>query len=94
MASFTLEIWDDSSRLVTFYTIRRDGEEDTETDKFLMQYHRHPRYGAVLQELLTLLFQDIGDRFGAKEVLFNRRERHAKERCQNNFPISGQLFWR
>ena len=38
MNNFALEIWDDESRYVTFYTVRRENETDSETDKFYTRF--------------------------------------------------------
>lgn len=77
MNSFALEIWDEDSSLVSFYTVRREGEDETETDKFYLKFRGHPEYGKKLEELTTLLFDAIGEEHGAIEAIFSRHENWA-----------------
>ncbi len=77
MALISLEVWDDSSRKVTFYTIKRDGETETETDKFLLQFHNDPKFGTNLQAIISLLLTEMGDRHGAQTPFFSRKENAA-----------------
>lgn len=78
MNNFGLEIWDDESRLVTFYTIRVDGNEFSETDKFLRKYQNDPKYRDALEQLLSLLLDVMGEQQGAHPAFFTRRENRAQ----------------
>ena len=77
MNSFALEIWDDESSLVTFYTVRQEASDLSETDKFMQKYRGHEQYGPALQELTSLLFESIGEQFGAHPSFFSRAENRA-----------------
>ncbi|MCU0434372.1 MAG: hypothetical protein MUC87_13030 [Bacteroidia bacterium] len=72
-----LEIWDDESTFVTYYGVRKEGAELNETDRFLLKYEKDERYKEAVQQLVSLLLNDIGERFGAKRVFFNRDEEGA-----------------
>lgn len=56
------------------YTVQKDGEEETETDKFMLKYENKPEYEASLQSLLSFIIKSIGDDHGAIDELFNRYE--------------------
>lgn len=77
MNIFALEIWDDESRFVTFYTVRWENDPDSETDKFYAKFKNDPTYRPALEELNALIFDVIGDREGASEVFFKRHENKA-----------------
>jgi hypothetical protein len=77
MNNFALEIWDDESRYVTFYTVRRENETDSETDKFYTRFKDDPIYRPALEELTALIFDIIGDREGALDAFFRRQENKA-----------------
>lgn len=72
MSTFELEIWDDETEKVTFYTVRWQDSEISETDKFFEKYEKLNKEAA--QELLSLLFDAIGTDHGAVEAFFNRPE--------------------
>lgn len=74
MNSFVLEIWDDEGSRCTFYTVRWDGMEENETDKFFNKYDAIPGYKRSVQELLSFVLDSIGEDHGAIDVLFNRYE--------------------
>jgi hypothetical protein len=71
---FELKIWDDESRLCTFYTVHIDETEENETDKFFLKYENSAKYGAAAQELLQFVLLAIGEEQGAVDALFNREE--------------------
>lgn len=77
MNSFVLKIWDDETSLVTFYTVHRAGEAESETDQFYLKFQNHPQYGDALQELNALLFDTMGEEFGASKYFFSRHENAA-----------------
>ena len=65
MQTFALEIWDDETSLVTFYTVRKLGntpEQDakqSETDKFFEYYENITKHDEALNRLADLLFEVI-----------------------------------
>jgi hypothetical protein len=65
-----VEIWDDEGKEVTFYTIRKEGAEETETDKFFVRFEKDLRYRAHLQELAAFILDAMGDHLGAREEYF------------------------
>ncbi len=77
MNNFALEIWDDESSRVTFYTVRQEDAEFTEMEKFIQKFEGHPRLGQQLEEIIALLLDVMGERRGALPDYFNRPERAA-----------------
>ena len=53
MSTFELEVWDDETDKVTFYTVRWQGAEFSETDKFFDKYYKTNQEAA--QKLMSLL---------------------------------------
>lgn len=74
MSNFELEIWDDETDLVTFYTVRWEGVPVSETDKFFTRLKDHPELKPHVQRLAKLLTEIIGNTYGAQECFFNRFE--------------------
>lgn len=72
MNTFELEIWDDECERVTFYTVRWQDSELSETDRFFDKYEKTEKQAT--QELLVLLLDSIGTDHGAVEAFFNRPE--------------------
>jgi hypothetical protein len=76
--TFELEIWDDESSLCTFYTVRNLSDDDTptdsETEKFFLKFENVEEYADSARRLLILLFEVIGEKYGAEDVYFNRFE--------------------
>lgn len=77
MNNFALEIWDDESSLVTFFTIRMEGAELTEMEKFLKKFENDQEHSDELNEIVTLLLDYMGEERGAIIELFNRQENTA-----------------
>lgn len=77
MISFELEIWDDESELVTFYTVRWQDSEISETDKFFDKMRRIPEMKEPIQRMAKLITEVIGNTYGAHEAFFNRFENRA-----------------
>jgi hypothetical protein len=77
MNTFELEIWDDESEYVTFYTVRWEGAETSETDKFFSRMKGLPDMQQPLHELANLISEVIGNHHGAHEAFFNRMENWA-----------------
>ncbi len=77
MNTFALEIWDDESSLVTFYTVRVEDSELSEMDKFLCKFKGDTQYGRALQELVSFLMDVMGEQQGAHPAFFTRRENWA-----------------
>ncbi len=74
MSSFTLDIWDDECDKVTFYTVKLEGSDYSETDRFLIQMEADPEMKEVLHQLLNLITEVIGNTYGAHDAFFNRYE--------------------
>jgi hypothetical protein len=85
---FALEIFE-SYPIVTYYTVRWEDDEFSETDKFIEKIlHRQTDYKTELQEILTLI-EVIGEERGAKDIYFTRHEDLATA-----LPPSSSLFVR
>ena len=78
MNIFVLETWEDSFSLVTYYTVRWDGEPVCETDKFIRQYTNDESRIEHFREIFLLL-QEMGDRKGARKSYFRRHADEASE---------------
>lgn len=78
MNTFELEIWDDESSLCTYYTVRKLADEDvvalSETEKFFVKYENEEEYTDSVSQLLVLLLEVIGEKYGAEDIYFNRYE--------------------
>ena len=74
MNIFALEVWDDESSKCTFYTVRWEDAEETETDKFFNKYDADTELKKSTQELLSFILDSIGEDHGATDALFNRFE--------------------
>jgi hypothetical protein len=72
--TFALELWDDEASKCTFYTVRWEHVNESETDKFFNKYHSIPELKQCTQELLSFVLDSIGDYYGAVDPLFNRYE--------------------
>lgn len=70
MRIFGVETWDDEGQLTSFYTIRKDGAEESETDAFFLKFDQDPKYGAAARSLATFLLEIMGDLEGAKKAYF------------------------
>jgi hypothetical protein len=68
--TFVLEIFDDEGAKCTFYTVRWEYAELSETHKFLDKVKGDARLKNSLQELAKFLEIVIGDEKGALEVFF------------------------
>ena len=74
MSSFELEIWDDECDKVTFYSVRVEGSDTNETDKFFEKHNKIQELIGPVQELLSFVIDSIGDDHGAINDFFNRKE--------------------
>jgi hypothetical protein len=74
VSSFELEIWNDETEKVTFYTPKIEGATNSEMDRFLLRIEKIPDMQKPLQELLELIIETIGNEYGAIEAFFNRFE--------------------
>lgn len=78
MNTFALEIWDDETSKVTFYTVRKlgilpqDDAEKTEADKFFDHYEKIEKHRESLNKLVELLIGVMGEDHGASVHFFNR----------------------
>jgi hypothetical protein len=72
VSSFELEIWDDETERVTFYTVRWEDAPSSETERFFEKhYELEPD---ATQELMSLIIDTIGTDHGAIDDFFNRHE--------------------
>lgn len=79
MNSFVVEIWEDSFQLVTYYTVRWDEAEESETDKFFRRFlAADAPHKESFNEILALL-EDMGQRKSAKTIYFSRLVDEASE---------------
>lgn len=76
MNNFALEIWDDESKMVTFYTVRKHDASRNETDKFIDKFIDDEEYKEFIYEIYNLLAEEIGGKHGAKKFFFNRHEKN------------------
>ena len=74
MNTFALEIWDDEASKCTFYTVRWEDAEESETDRFFNKYDTIAEFKRPNQELLSFILDSIGEDHGAIDALFNRFE--------------------
>jgi hypothetical protein len=72
---FLLEIFE-QFRQVTFYTVREETQEYSETDLFVERFSNHAQYKEDYDQIATLI-EEIGDHYGAKDFFFSRHEVHA-----------------
>lgn len=70
MNRFVLEIFDDQGKICTFYTVRWEDAELSETEKFFLKYENHITLYRPLQELAKFISKKIGDEKGALEDFF------------------------
>ena len=70
MNTFALEIFDDQGEVCTFYTVRWEDADFSETDKFFMKYENDDTFQQPLQELARFISKKIGDEMGALEDFF------------------------
>ncbi|MDP3929878.1 MAG: hypothetical protein Q8R57_12715 [Bacteroidota bacterium] len=69
MNTFALEIFDDQGQVCTFYTVRWEGAELSETDKFFQKFRYDEKLKDSLRELASFL-EVVGDEYGALEDFF------------------------
>ena len=74
MNRFVLEIWDNEASKCTFYTVRKEDAQTSETDKFFKKYCTIAEFKKPTQELLSFILDSIGEDHGAVDLLFNRFE--------------------
>ena len=72
-----VEVFSDRGSKVTFYTIRKEDAELSETDDFFRRISAKPEYKEDVYKLVHLLSNTIANQFGANEKYFNRDERKA-----------------
>ena len=78
MNNFVLETWDDEGQACTFYTVRWEDAEQSETDKFLLKYgDKSNEYYEQTLELARLITEAIGNRYGATDDFIDRTKNKA-----------------
>jgi hypothetical protein len=68
--TFALEIFDDQGQVCTFYTVRWEDANLSETDKFFQKFRYDEQLKNSLRELASFLQVVIGDEYGALEYFF------------------------
>jgi hypothetical protein len=76
--TFVLEIWDDEFRLVTYYTVRWDEAEESETEKFFRRFLTDTTHREHFGEIVALL-EELGEVKGARQRFFERYADEASE---------------
>lgn len=74
MNTFVLEVFDDEGKACTFYTVRRDGEAQSETEKFLAKFKTDKELREKLDDLLAFLFVKIAEDTGALPAFFRQED--------------------
>ena len=78
MNNFVLETWDDEGQACTFYTVKWEDAQYSETDKFLLKYgDKANEYYEQTLELVRLLTESIGNRYGATDDFIDRTKNKA-----------------
>lgn len=70
MNTFAVEIFDDTGTHCTFYTVRWNSANISETDKFFTKYEDHEAFGESLMEMASFLNQVIANEYGALDDFF------------------------
>ncbi|SDA96021.1 hypothetical protein SAMN03080617_04167 [Algoriphagus alkaliphilus] len=70
MNTFTLEIFDDEGRQCTFYTVRWEEADVSETNRFFEKYENESNFEKPIQELAVFLTKKIGNDVGAQKDFF------------------------
>ena len=83
MNTLSLELWYDEGSICTFYTVKwsSDGDNNSksETDKFFDHFTLHDMsYKDEALQLLRLITESIGNRYGATDDFFDRYENKAQ----------------
>lgn len=76
MNSFILEIFDEDFPLVTFYSVKKEGEDVSETEKFVRRFYQHEEFSEDYNQIAYLL-QLMGEEEGASDDFFTRHEDEA-----------------
>ena len=71
-----VEVFSDKGSKVTFYTVREEGAEFSETEIFFRKVYES-EYKEDVQKLTRLLSNQIANKYGAHKKYFNRHERLA-----------------
>lgn len=71
-----VEVFYDKGSKATFYTVRKLNSEISETQDFLERISNTP-YKGKLYSVISLLTNEIGDKYGAHQKYFSRNERMA-----------------
>lgn len=66
-----------SFKKVTYYSIKFEDEEKTEFEKFILKHGKDKKIHDEYQDIMSLI-KRIGDKIGAKERYFSRKEKRAE----------------
>lgn len=72
-----IEVFSDEEKKVTFYTVRKEGAEFSETEDFFRKIEAKKEYAEDLDRLVQLIKSVIGNKFGAHKKNFTRYENEA-----------------
>ncbi len=72
-----VEVFSDEGNKVTFYTVRKEDSEISETEDFFKRVSEKAEYYEDTLKLVRLLSNQIANLYGAHEKYFNRYERKA-----------------
>lgn len=70
MSNFAIEIFDDESPKCLFYTVKLDGQDHSETEKFFAKYYQIEKFKTYTEELANFLSRTIGIKRGAINDFF------------------------
>jgi hypothetical protein len=77
--TFEVKIWDDERARCTFYTVQWEGADSSETDKFFERYENETHeHFEKSNELLRLILENIGNKYGAIDDFFDRTKNKAQ----------------
>ncbi|MDC9721977.1 MAG: hypothetical protein PSN34_04290 [Urechidicola sp.] len=72
-----VEVFSDEGSKVTFYTVRKEDADISETEDFFRRVSEKTEYQEDALKLVRLLSNQIANLYGAHEKYFNRHERNA-----------------
>lgn len=78
MANFALEIFDDEGEKCVFYTVKYDGEDVSEAEKFFEKFYYDLDFKPFAEELAKFINLSIAEKYGAIDDFFRwEKQAHA-----------------
>lgn len=93
MNNFVLEKWDDEAGKCVFYSVRKEGATQNETDKFFSKYREIPAFTFSAQLLWNFVVDCVGQLHGAIDQLFNRYENEVVGLPNKGKAVVGELVF-